>query len=68
MKFKVKKHKTLFIPMRLYSKRMGYPLAAFRFVFDGVRVTDNDTPNSLEMVDGDMIEVYKNQLGGSGFI
>jgi hypothetical protein len=38
---------------------------AFRFVYDGVRVTEKDTPDSLEMADGDIIEVYKDQLGGN---
>eukprot|EP00092_Neocalanus_flemingeri_P016090 GFUD01017414.1.p1 GENE.GFUD01017414.1~~GFUD01017414.1.p1 ORF type:complete len:168 (+),score=58.68 GFUD01017414.1:79-582(+) len=64
IKFTVKKKKTLSLPMRLYSRRLGYPLAAFRFVYDGVRVNEEDTPESLEMANGDIIEVYKNQLGG----
>ena len=64
IKFTVKKNRNLSLPLRIYSKRLGFPLVAFRFVYDGVRVTEKDTPDSLEMADGDIIEVYKDQLGG----
>ena len=64
MKFTVKKNRSLYFPLRLYSQRLGYPIAAFRFVFDGGRVTEKDTPESLDMATGDTIEVYKDQLGG----
>jgi len=46
------------------SRRMGAPLATFRFVYDGVRVRVEDTPESLGMISGDIIDVYKDQLGG----
>ena len=35
-----------------------------RFRFDGQPVTENDTPQGLEMEDGDTIEVFQQQTGG----
>ena len=35
-----------------------------RFVFDGQRVKENDTPKSLEMENDDTIEVFTQQSGG----
>ena len=64
IKFRVRKNRNLSMPLRMYSQRLGFPLVTFRFVYDGVRVTERDTPESLGMSEGDVIEVYKNQLGG----
>lgn len=36
-----------------------------RFRFDGQAINENDTPMSLEMEEGDTIEVYQQQTGGS---
>jgi len=35
-----------------------------RFRFDGEPINEVDTPESLEMDDGDTIEVYLQQTGG----
>ena len=35
-----------------------------RFRFDGAAINDNDTPQALEMEDGDAIEVFQPQTGG----
>lgn len=35
-----------------------------RFRFDGQPITENDTPQGLEMEDGDTIEVFQQQTGG----
>ena len=64
-RYKLKKTQSLSGPMKMYSRKMGVPPGTYRFVFEGCRVSDNDTPESLEMKTGDIIEVYKNQLGGS---
>merc|ERR1719187_1987068 len=37
-----------------------------RFTFDGSRINDNDTPKSMDMEDGDTIEVFTQQTGGCG--
>jgi small ubiquitin-related modifier len=44
-----------------FSKRVGIPLTCLRFLFEGRRVNDNDTPKSLDMVDEDVIEVLRAQ-------
>jgi len=38
-------------------------VAQLRFRFDGRSLCENDTPSSIEMKDGDLIEVYKEQIG-----
>ena len=48
-----------------YSDRQGVPVNTLRFLFDGNRINDEDTPKSLEMEDGDTIEVYQEQIGGT---
>lgn len=35
-----------------------------RFRFDGQPISENDTPQGLEMEDGDTIEVFQQQTGG----
>ena len=39
----------------------GIPLTCLRFLFEGRRINDNDTPKSLDMVDEDVIEVLRAQ-------
>ena len=36
----------------------------FRFLFDGRRINDDETPKVLEMEQDDVIEVYQEQTGG----
>lgn len=40
-------------------------VAAFRFVLDGNRISANDSPASLDLNDGDVIDVLFEQTGGS---
>ena len=47
-----------------YADRAGVPVAMLRFIFDGLRVNNEDTPASLGMFYDDVIEVYQEQLGG----
>lgn len=39
-------------------------MTSLRFLFDGRRINDTDTPKTLEMEDDDAIEVYQEQAGG----
>ena len=39
-------------------------IETLRFRFDGQVVSEKDTPFSLEMDEGDTIEVYQQQTGG----
>merc|ERR1711923_202797 len=47
-----------------YSERVGVPVSSLRFLFDGKRINDDETPKSLEMEQDDVIEVYQEQTGG----
>ena len=47
-----------------YSRRLGIPLYALRCLFDGRRVNDEETPESLDMGDGDILEAYEERVGG----
>ena len=38
--------------------------ALHRFLFDGRRINDDETPKALEMEQDDVIEVYQEQTGG----
>lgn len=42
----------------------GLAMATVRFRFDGQAINESDTPSSLEMEEGDTIEVYQQQTGG----
>ncbi|CAF5053907.1 unnamed protein product, partial [Rotaria magnacalcarata] len=47
-----------------YAERQGVGVATLRFLFDGKRINDDETPKQLEMEDNDTIEVYQEQVGG----
>ncbi|XP_074659011.1 small ubiquitin-related modifier-like [Tubulanus polymorphus] len=47
-----------------YSERTGIPVSSLRFLFDGTRINDTDTPKLLELVKDDVIEVFHEQTGG----
>ena len=48
-----------------YAERVGVPISSLRFLFDGRRINDDETPKALEMEQDDVIEVYQEQTGGS---
>ncbi|CAG9833526.1 unnamed protein product [Diabrotica balteata] len=64
VQFKIKKHTPLKKLMTAYCERAGISTQVVRFRFDGNPINDTDTPNSLEMDEGDTIEVYQQQTGG----
>ena len=41
-------------------------LNGVRFLFDGERLRENQTPGDLDMEDGDAIDVQIEQVGGGG--
>lgn len=45
----------------------GVSMQVARFRFDGNPINETDTPSSLEMEEGDTIEVYQQQTGGHSF-
>ena len=49
--------------MRAFSARQGISMNAVRFLFDGQRLGTQQTPDELEMEEGDVIDVMVEQMG-----
>lgn len=64
--FKIKKSTKLEKLMGAFCERQGKALSSVRFLFEGQRVQPTDTPDTLEMQDGDTLEVHQEQVGGCG--
>ncbi|TLS26104.1 hypothetical protein PpBr36_05231 [Pyricularia pennisetigena] len=63
--FKIKRSTKLEKLMNAFCDRQGKSLSQVRFLFDGQRVQPTDTPDTLEMADGDTLEVHQEQVGGA---
>ncbi len=64
MHFRVNVEKPLGKLKTFYTSRLGVPAGSFRFLFDGHRINDNETPTQLDMQHNDLVEVYQEQTGG----
>jgi len=64
--FRVKQTTQMGKLKKSYSERVGVPITSLRFLFDGRRINDDETPKALEMEQDDVIEVYQEQTGGAG--
>ena len=64
--FKIKRSTVLKKLMDAYCTRQGLNNNQCRFIFDGERLKDDDTPDKLEMENGDEIDVMVEQTGGCG--
>jgi len=62
--FKVKKTTNLSKVKKHYAERQGKSVDTLRFMYEGRRINDFDTPKQLDMQDEDIIEVYQEQTGG----
>jgi len=62
--FKIKRSTKLDKLMSAFCDRQGKNINSVRFLFEGQRVQGTDTPDSLEMQDGDTLEVHQEQVGG----
>ncbi|XP_069760926.1 small ubiquitin-related modifier 1 isoform X1 [Narcine bancroftii] len=62
--FKVKMTTQLRKLKESYCQRQGVPPNSLRFLFEGQRITDQQTPKELGMEDEDVVEVYQEQTGG----
>jgi small ubiquitin-related modifier len=62
--FRVKYGTSMAKLKKSYAERTGVNINSLRFLFDGRRIGDEDTPKTLEMEEEDVIEVYQEQLGG----
>ena len=63
--FKIKRSTKLDKLMNAFCERQGKSLNSVRFLFEGQRVQPTDTPDTLEMQDGDTLEVHQEQVGGA---
>ena len=55
--FRVKQTTQMGKLMKSYSERVGVPITSLRFLFDGRRINDDESPSALEMEQDDAIEV-----------
>eukprot|EP01039_Chlorochromonas_danica_P005143 gene5144-5651_t len=63
--FRVKKTTKMSKIFDTYRSRRGLEAGAVRFMYDGRRVTAEETPKTLEMEDGDLVEAFIEQQGGN---
>jgi len=63
--FKIKRTTALKKLMDAFCERQGKAANSVRFLFDGSRVQPTDSPDTLDMQDGDTLEVHQEQIGGS---
>ena len=57
--FRVKYGTSMAKLKKSYAERTGVSVSSLRFLFDGRRINDDDTPKTLEMEEDDVIEVYQ---------
>ena len=63
--FKCKMTTPLSKLMNAFCQRQGVTMQSVRFLFDGNRITPEQTPKDLDMEDGDAIDVMVEQQGGT---
>lgn len=63
--FKIKRTTALGKLMKAFCERQGKEMNTVRFLFDGQRVHPTDSPETLDMADGDSLEVHQEQIGGN---
>jgi len=64
--FKIKRSTKLSKLQGAYANKVGKDVGSIRFLYDGSRINDDDTPTSLDMEDNDTIDVMVEQVGGLG--
>ncbi|KAI0824420.1 small ubiquitin-like modifier [Trametes gibbosa] len=63
--FKIKMNTKLSKLQTAYASKVGKDVNSIRFLYDGTRIGDDDTPASLDMEDNDAIDAMVEQVGGS---
>ncbi|KAG2358052.1 ubiquitin-like protein [Suillus spraguei] len=63
--FKIKRNTKLSKLQGAYANKVGKDVGSIRFLYDGSRINDDDTPSTLDMEDNDTIDVMVEQVGGS---
>lgn len=66
--FRIKRSTQLKKLMNAYCDRQSVDLNSIAFLFDGRRLRAEQTPEELEMEDGDEIDAMLHQTGGGGSI
>jgi small ubiquitin-related modifier len=64
--FKIKKSTKMSKVFSAYAQRKGVEEKSLRFLHDGERILETDTPKMLELEDKDQIDCLLEQVGGSG--
>ena len=64
--FKIKRTTKMSKVFSAYAQRKGVELASLRFLLDGERISETDTPKMLELDDEDQIDCVLAQVGGAG--
>ncbi|TVY82227.1 Small ubiquitin-related modifier [Lachnellula suecica] len=64
MQFKIKNNTRMEKVTNAFCKAQGIGADTRRFTLDGHRIQKGETPKMLEMEDGDVIDVFVEQLGG----
>jgi len=62
--FRIKKTTKLQKLMQAFCRRTSSEITRTRFLIDGRRIQDDDTPESLEIENHDIIDVVLEQIGG----
>jgi small ubiquitin-related modifier len=60
--FKIKRSTPLRRLMEAFAKRQGKSLDSLRFLSEGQRVNGDQTPDDLDLEDGDVIEAHQEQV------
>ncbi|KAI0631419.1 small ubiquitin-like modifier [Trametes polyzona] len=63
--FKIKRNTKLSKLQGAYANKVGKDVNSIRFLYDGNRINDDDTPASLDMEDNDAIDAMVEQVGGT---
>ncbi|KAL6553391.1 Small ubiquitin-related modifier 2 [Orobanche gracilis] len=63
--FRIKRSTQLKKLMNAYCDRQSVDFSSIAFLFDGRRLRAEQTPNELEMEDGDEIDAMLHQTGGA---
>ncbi|OMO89341.1 Ubiquitin [Corchorus capsularis] len=63
--FRIKRSTQLKKLMSAYCDRQSVDLSSIAFLFDGRRLRGEQTPDELEMEDGDEIDAMLHQTGGA---
>ncbi|XP_073155372.1 small ubiquitin-related modifier 1 isoform X1 [Henckelia pumila] len=63
--FRIKRNTQLKKLMNAYCERQSVDINSIAFLFDGRRIRAEQTPDELEMEDGDEIDAMLHQTGGA---